>query len=104
MNNARLLFLFLLAASLLAGCATRPGEARPDLLTPLRPEFQAADKDGDDTLTREEAAAMPKLALVFDEVDTDHNGRVSTGELRSYLEWQRVLATPRGRFPETRPR
>ncbi len=95
--------MLLLGSVALSACSTRAGEARPDLLTPLRAAFAAADKDGDDTLTREEAAAMPDLLPVFDVVDTDHNDRVSTGELRSYLEWQRVLRTPRGRFPETRP-
>ncbi|MDP9139406.1 MAG: hypothetical protein M3O62_01265 [Pseudomonadota bacterium] len=103
MNNPSYVLLLLLGAAMLSSCGKRVGEARPDLLTPLRAEFAAADKDGDDTLTREEAAAMPELVPVFDAVDTDHNDRVSTGELRSYLEWQRVLRTPRGRFPETRP-
>jgi hypothetical protein len=103
LKNFGLSLMVLSGAMLLSACSNRVGEARPDLLTPLRAEFAAADKDGDDTLTREEALAMPELVPVFDAVDTDKNDRVSTGELRSYLEWQRVLRTPRGRFPETRP-
>lgn len=99
----RLPLMLLLGSTLLSACSTRVGEARPDLLTPLRPAFEAADLDGDESLTREEAVGIPDLVPVFDQVDTDRNGRVSTGELRSYLEWQRVLHTPRGRFPETRP-
>lgn len=103
MSPLRIPLILLLGGALLSACSNRVGEARRDALTPLLPAFRAADANDDDMLTRDEATGIPDLVPVFDTADTDHNGLVSTGELRSYLEWQRVLNTPRGRYPETRP-
>ncbi len=88
--------LVAVTALALAACGgPRYGSPRADALTPLREAFDAADRDGDENLTREEmAAGLPKLAPAFDAIDTDSNQRISTGELRSYLEWQRVLRAP----------
>lgn len=90
---------------LLAGCGG-PGAAdtRRDALAPMRAQFDAADVDGDEALTRREAAhGMPRLLPSFDEIDTDGNARVSAAELRSYLEWQRVLNAPPPGSRELRP-
>jgi hypothetical protein len=79
-------------AALVAACGGRLSDARRDPLTPVRAEFEAADTDGDESLDRDEVAAgMPKLTEVFTEVDTDGNGEMTAAELRSYLQWQRVL-------------
>ncbi|MGB1563897.1 MAG: hypothetical protein ACPHN2_20595 [Sinimarinibacterium flocculans] len=81
-----------LTLPLVAGCAGGYADARRDALSPVRAEFDAADTDGDEALDREEVAAgMPKLLEVFAEVDTDGNGEMTAAELRSYLQWQRVL-------------
>lgn len=43
--------------------------------------FKAADKDGDGTLDREEAKAMPRIAKHFDRIDADKSGTVSLDEI-----------------------
>jgi Ca2+-binding EF-hand superfamily protein len=48
--------------------------------------FQAADKDKNGTLSREEAKALPKVARNFDKVDADKDGTVSEAEIRAYLK------------------
>lgn len=91
----RLPLLTLAVATLLCACGTRYGERRPDAFDPVRKDFDAADADRDENLSRDEVAAgMPKLLPVFETIDTDGNQRLSTGELRSWLEWQRVLRAP----------
>lgn len=80
---------------LVAACGTRYGERRPDALDPVRKDFAAADRDRDENLSRDEVASgMPRLLPHFETIDTDGNARLSTGELRSWLEWQRVLRAP----------
>ncbi|MEQ1439130.1 EF-hand domain-containing protein [Fontimonas sp. SYSU GA230001] len=84
----------LAALVLLAACAATPPErdARRDALAPLRDRFDAADRDGDGALDRDElAAGLPEFVADVDAIDTDRNGRISAAELRSYLEWQRIL-------------
>ncbi|MES0874815.1 hypothetical protein [Sinimarinibacterium thermocellulolyticum] len=80
-----------LLALALGACGSLP-DARRDPLAPLRAAFDAADANDSESLDRDEAAAgMPELAAVFDDVDTDGNGEMTAAELRSYLQWQRVL-------------
>ena len=43
--------------------------------------FKAADKDGDGTLDREEAKAMPRIAKHFDRIDADKSGTLSLDEI-----------------------
>lgn len=84
--------LAVLLAALLGACGGGFSDARRDPLTPVRAEFDAADSNGNESLDRGEVAAgMPKLLDVFTEVDTDGNGEMTAAELRSYLQWQRVL-------------
>lgn len=51
--------------------------------------FKAADKDGDGSLTREEATAMPKVAQNFDAVDADKSGTVTKKEIHDYMKAHR---------------
>lgn len=53
--------------------------------------FKAADKDGDGTLDREEAKALPRVAKHFDEIDADKNGTVSLEEI--YASARKVAKT-----------
>ena len=51
--------------------------------------FKAADKDGDGSLTREEATGMPKVAKNFDAVDADKSGTVTKKEIHDYMKAHR---------------
>ncbi len=48
--------------------------------------FKKADKDGDGTLTKEEAKAMPRVAKNFDAIDTDKDGTVSLDEVKAAMK------------------
>ncbi|MFA5938276.1 MAG: hypothetical protein WC809_02880 [Sinimarinibacterium sp.] len=91
-----------LIAAPLAACAPTPKHKDPrrDALAPMRDRFDAADTDGDGALSRDETAkGMSDLESRFDTIDTDRNDHVSAAELRSYLEWQRILRRrPDGTF------
>ena len=48
--------------------------------------FKAADKDGDGYLSREETAASePFLYQHFDEIDVNHDGKLSPAEIRAFF-------------------
>ncbi|VVE43682.1 calcium-binding EF-hand [Pandoraea iniqua] len=48
--------------------------------------FKAADKDGDGYLSRDEVAATePFLYQHFDEIDVNHDGKLSPAEIRAYF-------------------
>jgi hypothetical protein len=52
----------------------------------MRERLQAADTDGNRSISRSEAAAsLPRLAEKFDEVDGDRSGEVSADELREHF-------------------
>lgn len=59
----------------LAVSAEEPG-------TRMRESFKNADKDGDGSLTREEAKAMPQVSKNFDTIDADKSGTVTADEIR----------------------
>ena len=51
--------------------------------------FKAADKNGDGKLTLEEAkAGMPRIAAVFDKVDTEKKGYLTLAEVLKVAETQ----------------
>ena len=52
---------------------------------------KAADTNGDGMISREEAAALPRIARHFDEIDANHDGQVTFDELRAHHEQQRAL-------------
>jgi uncharacterized protein (DUF1501 family) len=49
-------------------------------------KLHAADTNGDGLISRQEAAALPKLARHFDEIDTNHDGQLSKDELKAYFQ------------------
>jgi Ca2+-binding EF-hand superfamily protein len=51
--------------------------------------FNAADKNADGMLDREEAKSMPKVAKNFDAIDADKNGTVTGKEIHDYMKARR---------------
>lgn len=45
--------------------------------------LKALDKDGDGKISRDEAAASPRLAANFDKIDTNHDGFLTRDELEA---------------------
>jgi Ca2+-binding EF-hand superfamily protein len=60
---------------------------QPRYLAKFEERFKAADKDGDGALTKEEAkaAGLNRLVDHFDQVDANHDGKVTIDELRDAL-------------------
>ena len=52
--------------------------------------LRAADTNGDGMISRDEAAALPRLAARFDEIDANHDGQVTREELRVQFQKQRA--------------
>lgn len=52
--------------------------------------LRAADTNHDGMISREEAAALPKLAEHFDAIDTNHDGQITREELRAYYKQMRA--------------
>ena len=46
----------------------------------------AADKNHDGALSKEEAKDFPRLSADFGKIDTDHNGQLSTQEIKAYYQ------------------
>jgi Ca2+-binding EF-hand superfamily protein len=91
----------MLAAAMLGGglaIAQSPSDSAP---APKRPkhaikfdeQFQAADKDHDGALTKEEAANAGWKHIVenFDRIDADKDGKVTRNEIRAMIR-HRVLS------------
>jgi Ca2+-binding EF-hand superfamily protein len=68
-----------IAATLGAGAAY--ADHHGDHAAKLEAAFKAADKDGDGTLDKEEAKAMPRVAKNFDKIDADKDGTVDLKEI-----------------------
>ncbi|HSI57198.1 MAG TPA: EF-hand domain-containing protein [Ideonella sp.] len=56
----------------------------------------ALDTNGDQYISREEAAANPKLSSNFDAIDTDRDGKLSSSELKTYAKAHRADAGSKG--------
>jgi Ca2+-binding EF-hand superfamily protein len=50
--------------------------------------FNAADKDNDGTLDREEAKKLPRVSKNFDAIDVDHDGTVDRDEVHNFMKKQ----------------
>lgn len=91
MRTKPVLFLVLLiagAASLQAH-AQDNSDMRSRVVQQVRDRFAKADTNGDGALTRDEAKAMPRVASHFDEIDADHDGKVTLAEIGRYMAAQR---------------
>jgi Ca2+-binding EF-hand superfamily protein len=51
--------------------------------------FKKADKDGDGSLTREEAKAVPRVSKNFDAIDVDKSGTVTRKEIGDFMKAHR---------------
>lgn len=82
--------------AILGACAEVPVHGGPQgLYDSLLANFKKADSNGDEQLTREEMqAGLPQFFANFDEMDTDHNGRVNFAELWSYAQWRHMRQHP----------
>lgn len=93
--------LTLIMLTLLVAACGNPGPRRGappgsmDALGLYKAKFETADTSGDERLSRDEVeAGLPELLPRFETVDTDHNNLISSAELSSYLEWQRIVKAP----------
>ena len=87
-------FISSLAATLLASATcmqityAHAGEMRhPQYLSKFERQFNAADKDGDGALTRQEAeaAGMRHILESFDRIDANKDGKVTQEEIRAMI-------------------
>lgn len=88
-NDIRLATLVALLGAMTAAQAldrdSEPGAALPPPTehkapqTPL-PEFSQLDRDGDGSISEQEASVHPGLAALFAELDQNHNKRLSMRE------------------------
>ena len=77
MSARILLTAALLAATFAAQAASTDGTAT------ARPGLAQLDKNGDGNISRDEAAASPRLSQNFDRIDTNKDGVLSLEELRA---------------------
>ena len=82
------------AAAVLSAAVSLAFAASPDAAAPGRTGFQNLDKNGDGSISREEAAASPRLSESFDRIDTNKDGMLSADELRA------ARASHRGQHPK----
>jgi hypothetical protein len=81
-------------------------EAQTPAVKPAPPEviridFAALDKDANGNLSKQEVQSVPDLEGVFDSLDTDHNGSITSVE---FSRWSRAgKSTPAPRDPATAP-
>lgn len=55
----------------------------------MQDRIKQADIDGNGMLSRAEAAALPRLAKHFDEIDANHDSQITAEELRAHHEKRR---------------
>ncbi|MCY7387898.1 MAG: EF-hand domain-containing protein [Burkholderiales bacterium] len=65
---------------------TPPEAPKGDRAHKMHERLKAADKDGDGKINRTEAAALPRIAKHFDEIDTNKDGFVTTAELKAHRD------------------
>jgi Ca2+-binding EF-hand superfamily protein len=76
-------------------------QANPATPEVAKVDFAALDKDANGKLTKQEVQPVADLEGVFDSLDTDHNGSISSVE---FSRWSRAgKATPTPRDPTTAP-
>ena len=80
--------ILLASAALAAEAAPNEGGGPGGPGGPLQ-RLKAADTNGDGMLSRDEAAALPRIREHFDEIDANKDGFVSFEELRAFHEKMR---------------
>lgn len=89
MRKPLLLILALLGTASLTAQAQSSNDKRARVEQELRTRFAKADTDGDGALTRDEAKAMPRVSSHFEDIDADHDSKVTMQEIGRYLAAQR---------------
>jgi EF hand len=64
-------------------------------------DFSALDKDVNSYLTKDEAMVIAELESVFDTLDSDHDGKISSAEFTRWSRAGKSTALPRD--PSTAP-
>jgi Ca2+-binding EF-hand superfamily protein len=72
---------YAIAAAIGLAFAVGAAQANEDKMQKVEAKFKAADKNGDGTLDKTEAAALPNVSKNFDAIDTDKDGTVSLEEI-----------------------
>jgi Ca2+-binding EF-hand superfamily protein len=81
--------IFVAGTAFAADPATAPPADGSAMHSGMHEHWKAADKDGNGTLSREEAkASMPHVAENFDRIDANHDGQVSMDEMRGFHKAQ----------------
>jgi Ca2+-binding EF-hand superfamily protein len=84
-----LVLLPLLAVGSVQAADQSPAAPQPAMHEQMKEHWTAADRDGNGTLSREEAtASMPHVAENFDKIDANHDGQVSHDEMRAFHQAQ----------------
>jgi Ca2+-binding EF-hand superfamily protein len=76
--------LLLTAVALVSASTLVLADAGGDKRGAMIERLKAADTDGNGMLSRQEAAALPRLAERFDAIDANHDGQVTFEELRAF--------------------
>jgi Ca2+-binding EF-hand superfamily protein len=82
MKFSKLVFSILTVLGAIAATDVSAQTSSPD--APMKGHgFAALDKNGDGVISRDEAAARPKLAKMFDKLDTNKDGMLSRDEMKA---------------------
>jgi Ca2+-binding EF-hand superfamily protein len=75
--------IILATSAVLVSSLSVAAQAAPDAMTVQDKHFATMDKNGDGQISREEAAAFPRLSKHFDKIDTNRDGNLSKDELKA---------------------
>lgn len=85
MHMSLLSTLLVIAAPLAIAQTAVPTKQDPNP-PPKAPEWTSTDTNRDGYLTKEELIPFPSVLRSFEEIDTDHDGRISEAEYRVWIE------------------